>query len=243
MPCRITEVWHKETEVFVFLHDEKNASLSLAKMHEVIVRLANGVLSDEDVRGVGSIVRHCWRRKWFADDGSLLGESESAEMHPYVFKAYPFIDGEVHSFVADLLDQQRCINRLIVMIDHILSCSAKGVLLFPTSQLPSGTKWEDVLDTWAAADGVIPITGRGEMPRQVVTNGGAAGAYQLLNLQMKIFEDISGVGDALMGRADSSVKGAGMYEAQVRNATIALYDLLLSFDAFTKQRNEKMKNC
>ena len=60
---------------------------------------------------------------------------------------------------------------------------------------------------------------------------------------MKIFEDISGVGDTLTGRSDSGARGAGLYEAQVRNATIALYDLLLTFDAFTAQRDEKMKNC
>ena len=77
----------------------------------------------------------------------------------------------------------------------------------------------------------------------MVTNGGANGAYQLLALQMKLFEDISGVGDTLLGRNDGGARGANLYEAQVRNATIALYDLLLTFDSFTRQRDEKMKNC
>ena len=156
---------------------------------------------------------------------------------------YPLTDGEVHSFVDDLVDQQRCINRLITIIDHIMSCSAKGVLLFPVEQLPPNMDWEQVMDAWAASDGVIPVTGRGAMPQQVVTNGGAAGAYQLLALQMKLFDDISGVGDALLGRNDTGAQGANLYEARVRNATIALYDLLLTFEAFTAERDEKMKNC
>ncbi|MDE6453775.1 MAG: hypothetical protein K2L27_06180 [Muribaculaceae bacterium] len=191
-------------------------------------------------------VGFAWQCRWLAPDGTLLASYPSPfahRQHPFAVKFYPLTDGEVHSFVDDLLDQQRCINRLITMIDHIMSCSAKGVLLFPVEQLPDNMTWNDVTEAWAAADGVIPVTGTGDLPRQVVTNGGAAGAYQLLELQMKLFEDISGVGDTLLGRNDRAATGAGLYEAQLRNATIALYDLLLTFESFTKIRDDKMKNC
>lgn len=198
-------------------------------------------------RRVQDATRFLWQCRWLAPDGSLLASYPSPfghGSHPFAVKFYPLTDGEVHSFVADLLDQQQCINRLITIIDHIMSCSAKGVLLFPTSQLPAGTSWKDVADTWAAADGIIPITGKGDLPTQVVTSGAQTSAYQLLSLQMKIFDDISGVGDALLGRATAGARaGEGLYEAQVRNATIALYDLLLSFESFTRQRDMKMKNC
>jgi len=194
----------------------------------------------------GAATEFVWQCRWLAPDGTLLSSYASPFAHgghPFAVKHYPLTDGEVHSFVDDLLDQQRCINRLITMIDHIMSCSAKGVLLFPVEQLPDNMDWKQVSEAWAASDGVIPVTGRGEFPRQVVTNGGANGAYQLLALQMKLFEDISGVGDTLLGRNDGGARGANLYEAQVRNATIALYDLLLTFDSFTRQRDEKMKNC
>lgn len=187
-----------------------------------------------------------WQCRWLAPDGSLLASYASPfahGQHPFAVKHYPLVDGEVHSFVDDLLGQQRCINRLITIIDHIMSCSAKGVLLFPVDQLPAGVSWDDVADAWAAADGVIPVNGHGQLPQQMVTNGAAAGACQLLTLQMKLFEDISGVGASLSGKADSATRGEGLYEARVRDATIALYDLLLSFQAFTQQRDEKMKNC
>jgi len=42
------------------------------------------------------------------DEGEIPYEHKS---HPYVFKAYPFIDGEIHSFVSDVIDQQRYTNR------------------------------------------------------------------------------------------------------------------------------------
>lgn len=199
----------------------------------------------ERSRGVAAL-DFVWQCRWLAPDGSLLAAYASPfahGTHPFAVRHYPLTDGEVHSFVSDLLDQQRCINRLITMIDHIMNCSAKGVLLFPVEQMPPGTSWEQISDAWAASDGIIPVTGSGPMPQQVVTGGGAGAAYQLLSLQMKIFDDISGVGDTLLGRSDGGAKGANLYEAQVRNATIALYDLLLTFEAFTRQRDEKMKNC
>jgi hypothetical protein len=60
---------------------------------------------------------------------------------------------------------------------------------------------------------------------------------------MKLFEDISGVSDALLGRNVSSATGASLYESQVRNATVALTDLLESFISFTTERNSKAENC
>ena len=197
-------------------------------------------------KGGTAEARFVWQCRWLAPDGTLLASYASPfahGQHPFAIKHYPLVDGQVHSFVGDLLGQQRCINRLITIIDHIMSCSAKGVLLFPTDQLPPDVSWQEVTDAWASADGVIPITGRGQLPQQMVTGNAASGAYQLLSLQMQLFDTMSGVGDALSGRTDAANRSEGLYEAQVRNATIALYDLLLTFEAFTAQRDEKMKNC
>ena len=144
----------------------------------------------------------------------------------------------MHSFVEDVIDQQRYVNRLIVMIDHILSSTAKGVLLFPVEQLPKDSDWESVADAWARCDGVIPITGIGsQMPTQVVTTGANSGAYQLLSLQMDLFEKISGVSEALAGRQVSPATGVSLYESQIKNATIALADLLETFISLIKTRN------
>lgn len=184
----------------------------------------------------------CWHCRNFAPDGSLLAEYDSPyahRTHPFVVKFYPLTDGEVHSFVEDVLDQQKFINRLIVTLEHITACSAKGVLLYPLDQLPNGIKLDDISRTWAQADGLIPITGRGNMvPQQVNSTGSGAGAYQLLDMQMKLFEQVSGVGSALMGRSVHA-RGADMLECEVQNATTSLADLFESFRSFTLLRNEK----
>ena len=184
-----------------------------------------------------------WHCRWLAPDGTLLDEYKSAYRHgshPYAVKFYPLTDGEVHSFVEDVIDQQRNINRLIVLIDKIMATSAKGVLLFPSDQMVDSMTWDQVTERWAQSDGVIPITGRGEhLPQQVLTNPGASGAYQFLQLQMKLFDDIAGVGDALLGRSTTTAKGVEMLESQLRNATIALADIFETFNSFTSDRNAK----
>ena len=79
--------------------------------------------------------------------------------HPFAVKFYPLTDGEIHSFVEDVIDQQKAINRLMVQIDHIMATSAKGVLLFPLDQKPADIDWRDISERWAQPDGVIPVTG------------------------------------------------------------------------------------
>lgn len=185
-----------------------------------------------------------WHCRWMAPDGTLLADYPSPYRHgshPYAVKFYPLTDGEVHSFVEDIIDQQRSINRLIVLIDKIMATSAKGVLLFPADQKTDNMTWEQITERWAQSDGVIPISGRGDhLPQQVMTNPGASGAYQFLQLQMKLFDDISGVGDALLGRSSITAKGAEMLESQLRNATIALADIFDTFIAFTEERAKKL---
>lgn len=122
----------------------------------------------------------------------------------------------------------------------MMTTAAKGVLLFPIDQMVDNMKWDDITSVWAHSDGVIPISGRGDhLPQQVVTNTASSGAYQLLEMQMKLFDDISGVGDALLGRNTQSARGAEVLETQVRNATIALADIFDTFTTFIESRNLK----
>lgn len=182
----------------------------------------------------------CWHCRWYAPDGSLLSEYDSPYAHgghPFAVKLYPLTDGEVHSFVEDVLDQQKFINRLIVTLDHMMACSAKGVLLFPINQLPNGISLEQITDAWAQPDGVIPITDLADhLPQQVNASNSNSDGYRLLQMQMQLFEQISGVGGALMGRS-TNARGAEMLDAEVRNGTLALADLFESFAAFTAARN------
>lgn len=185
-----------------------------------------------------------WRCRHLAPDGTVVARYDSPyahRSHPFALKLYPLIDGEVHSFVEDLIDTQRTINRLVVTIDTMMSTAAKGTLLFPVKRIAPGMSINDVARLWSAPDSVIPIgSGQGEMPTQVVTNTADSGAYQALSLQMRLLSEISGMSDAMMGRNTSGAAGSALYEAQVRQSATGLADLLATFDSFTRLRDDKI---
>ena len=184
---------------------------------------------------------------WFIDDywyfyylspfGDILKEGETPYehgSHPYIFKAYPFIDGEIHSFVADVIDQQRYTNRLITLYDWIMRASAKGVLMMPDDCLPDGVSINDIAESWTEFNGVIVYkpSKSGRVPEQVANRSVNIGISELLNMQLKFFEDISGVTGALQGKPGFSGQSAAHYQQQTQNATTTLLDLLESFSGF-----------
>lgn len=250
--CRVIEIWTLDCRRHLMCHDRRDATAYVIDDNE---RSRDEIATRNSGRrrdGLPEVVTRrridfTWHCRWMAPDGSLLAEYDSPfghGSHPFAIKLYPMTDGEVHSLVEDVIDQQRYINRLIVLIDHMMGSSAKGVLLFPVDQLPKEYKWTDVSSIWSKSNGVIPITGRGNhLPQQVITSSANFGAYELLSLQMKLFENISGVGDALAGRNVSPTTGKGLYDSQVENSAIALADLLESFGAFREERDRKAENC
>ncbi|MGM9694763.1 MAG: hypothetical protein ACI3YC_07125, partial [Alloprevotella sp.] len=148
------------------------------------------------------------------------------------------IDGELHSFVADVIDQQRYTNRLITMYDWIMRASAKGVLIFPEDCLPSGTSIEDVADEWARYNGVIMIKQPKQgtaLPQQLANNCTQIGISELLSMQLKFFEDISGVNGAIQGKPGYSGMSASLYSQQTQNATTSLLDILDTYNSFLRE--------
>lgn len=248
--CRVIEVWRKESKPRYRCHDYNNGDvykIDIEDYDEMVAdvnaeRLQRGLAAGMEVEDIPLI-----RAEWFMDDywyyyyltpfGDILDEGETPyehKSHPYVFKAYPFIDGEIHSFVADVIDQQRYTNRLITLYDWIMRASAKGVLLFPEECLPKGMSIEDIADEWSRFNGVIMIKAKAgaPLPQQVANNSTNIGINELLQLQLKFFEDISGVHGALQGRAGASATSGTLYAQQTQNATTSLLDLLDSFSMF-----------
>lgn len=117
-----------------------------------------------------------------------------------------------------------------------MRASAKGVLLFPEECLPAGMQIEDIAEEWHRFNGVIAIKTKnlpnGVMPTQIANNSTNIGIHELLNLQLKFFEDISGVNGALQGKPGYAGTSGSKYAQETQNATMSLLDLLDSFSAF-----------
>ncbi|MDE6716786.1 MAG: hypothetical protein K2J70_01215 [Muribaculaceae bacterium] len=242
--CRIVEVWTREHIPGWLCHDPLRGECFRIG-HEALeervtavnrARQAEGLSPDSMIRSRWDLQEE-WQYRFLAPDGRVLSEGKSPYehgRHPYVVKAYPFIDGEIHSFVADVIDQQKFTNRLISMYDWILRASAKGVLLFPEGALPAGVSMSDVASEWSRFNGVIvykPLDSR-EIPQQIHSGAPNPGFTDLLSIQMKMMEDISGVNGALQGKLDSNSMSGTLYDQQTRNSLTALADLLKSYNDF-----------
>lgn len=178
-----------------------------------------------------------WRYYYLAPAGQVLAQGASPYLHgshPYVIKAYPLIDGEIHSFVSDVIDQQRYINRLITMYDWMVRASAKGVLLLPSSCIPKGADPRDMARVWSKFNGVMVYASNdhNDEPKQVANSASNSAISDLLSMQMKFFEDISGVNGALQGNLTNNAMSARLFDRQTQNATAALTDVLDSFNQF-----------
>lgn len=183
-----------------------------------------------------------WQGRYLSVTGEELMKTDAgAAGHPFIVNLYPLTDGEVHPFIEDVIDQQRHINQLITTIDNILAHSAKGALLFPTDALPRGGSYEDTIRLWSRPGAVIPINpAASRLPSEISSAGRCEGASQLLELEMKMFQQISGVSSALQGQNPSTGMSASLYESQVQNSTIALLDIFETFNSFRSARDAKV---
>lgn len=228
---QVTEIWQRRRLPRRLCHNHLDGSLLTVDEKVWEAR--------KDLRKFRSkwIIDDVWQYSFVSDTGEVLREGDSPYRHgghPFVFTAYPFLDGEIHSFVGDLIDQQRYTNRLITLYDWVIRASAKGVLLFPEDALPEDADLRSVADQWSRFNGVIlykPQAGQ-PLPQQVTGNAANIGIGELLDIQLKMMEDVSGVSGALQGRMESKSMSGTLYSQQTENSLTSLCDILDTFNAF-----------
>ena len=222
----VTEVWKKEFVSRYLLHDRKRGLL-------VTVSEKEGRKSRLPKKWVKEEI---WRYYFLNEDGTVLCEGDSPYQHgshPYVMKCYPFLDGEIQSFVGDLIDQQRYTNRLVTLYDWVIRASAKGVLLIPEGAVEPGNL-QNVADEWGRFNGVIMYKAKPENPEPKQINGNMSnlGISELLEIQLKMMEDVSGVNGILQGNTSGGNVSGELYNRQTTNAMYSLSDIMQTFTSF-----------
>lgn len=137
--CRLIEVWTLDSMEQLRCHDPASGeyfAIPIAEEHRL--KSENLRRKDDGIPPIESRweIAADWQCRWITPSGTLVDQYSRPD-HPFIVKLYPLTDGEIHPFVEDVVDQQRYVNRLITMIDHIMGTSAKGVLLYPREILPS----------------------------------------------------------------------------------------------------------
>ena len=247
--CRVIEVWTKERKPRLHvtdpLHGElydcevsDKSKLDMENAQRRAMARRQGMPEDEiPLIEYDWFIDAYWYYRFLTPTGEVLMEGESPyahREHPYTLTIYPMIDGEAHSFVSDVIDQQKYINRLITLNDWVIRASTKGVMMFPADALPDNMSIDDVRTEMTRPNGFILFKpGRsGAEPKQLSSRNNNIGMAEMIQLQCSLMEDISGITGALQGKQQYAGVSGALYAQQQQQASNSLVDLLESFNQF-----------
>lgn len=261
--CRVIRVCRKEGHWDLAVHDYSNASwetYNLKTNHNIKSEIeaeiarrksiakeigvdyedgSNRLLIEYEERYVTS-----WVYYHLSPWGHVLWTQDSPyehNSHNYVAKYYPLYEGMAYGMVYDLIDQQKAINRNYIMHDFITSAAAKGVLLVPEEAIPDDMDIEDIADEWSRYNGVIKIRAKdGVKPEQIVARNFNVGQFDMINLQMRLMNDIGGVHDAMQGKSLGTGTPSSLYQQAVHNSQTNVLDYMESFAWLLMKRDFKM---
>lgn len=255
--CRVFEVWQKSGRWVTYVHDyadgtEQITELSLSQIETINAeRLAQGAALGMDPDSIALIYaerkyEYYWQVKFLTPNGICIRSMETPythEEHPYSFAVMPMTDGAIRGVMNDLIDIQRYINRLIVMIDFIMGASAKGVLLVPEDCIPDGMTPDDFATEWVKGNGVVvykPGKNGIDMPKQISANSTNIGAWDMLKLEMNLLQQVSGISGAVQGHTPRANTPSSLYAQEAQNSTLNYRIVFDAFRAFKQDRDEKL---
>lgn len=254
--CRVYRLHRLEGKFELYCHDYYDGTQTIMPYTQKNVddvatenanRLKIGKELGKDIPLI--IAKRRFIRRWvyyhIAPGGYLLFKKECPykhNSHPYVFKFHPLKDGFTWSFVYDIIDQQRMINRMIILNDFLASAQAKGVLLVPEEALGDDIKLSDIADQWAVFNGVIKYHAKPgvPMPQQIVNSQLNTTSLELLKVELQMLEEIGGMHDALQGKRAPAGTPSQLYAQEADNASTNILDFLAAFSDFQTKRDMKM---
>lgn len=257
--CRVILGWRLEKRHSLHVHDwlhgtwdfvprNKKAELDAENKRRKEEALANGVL-EEDILYIEYEEQEefVWVFRYMSPYGHCFLKGDSPYWHGehnFVLGVQHFVNGKLYNFIEQFIDQQRIINRTAMMIDFIRSTSAKGVLIVNEEAFDSMDR-EEIVEEYVRYNGVMFVKPKqGVNVRDVVfqMNGNAsvAGDYELLNLQLKLINEISGVNTAMQGHSAPSGTPSSLYAQQAQNSSLNLKGLFGALTAFRRRRDTKL---
>ena len=181
-----------------------------------------------------------WYYTFMATDGTVLCRGETPydfKSHPFTVKFYPYVNGEIHPFMGNVIDQQRYINRLIIMNDMAIRSSAKGLMLVPT-QVLDGMTPDEFAEQATEYDGIMFYTPKATLPNSrpdvITSNAVNLGTNELLQIELNLMREVSNVSGALQGKTPTAGTSASRYAQESQNASTSLYSILKDMESFTE---------
>lgn len=258
--CRVYHVWTKEHKLRYRCKDIMDFEQPLYRIEpeqlplvtaENEARLAQAEaagMAHEDVPLIEytPVFDTYWHYQALAPGGLILEEYDSPYehgSHPYTFKIYEYVNGDVIPYMSPVIDQQRYINRLVTLFDIVIQASAKGITMIPKSCVPETmTEAEFARSIRETGNFIFYDDKEGRnmnKPEVVVSNTNMTGITDMLQLQLGFIPDITSVSEALQGKTAKSGTSASRYALESQNSTTSVSALLLKFGTFEQQVAEK----
>ena len=255
---RVVEVWRLETREFLYAHDTLRGEET---WYEGDLAAAERLLAAENEAralqalqaGAGPMpveyrrkLRQVWYYRFLTPLGEVIREGRSPywhEQHPYVLKFLSLFDGTPHSFVEDIIPQQKMLNRYISSWDFIVNTSAKNTLAIAEGSIPPGHSIEEYAREYRRVGGIIyyrPLPGGGGVPQEISSSSRVVGMSEMITLMQGMIEHISGVHPALQGQQAPGGTSGRLYEQQATNASLQHVDLIDTFNDYRLERDRKL---
>ena len=231
-------------ENFTYKHADKIIVISEDFKKNI---MAKGVPEDKRAYITAKeIVDKYWQYYFMAPDGRILCEGETPydyKDHPFTLSLFPYVNGEIHSFIGFFIDQQRYINRSMMMYDLALKNAAKGMTFLPLSLKPDGMSREEYANQKTKFDSVFVYddtkSRTGAKPEFYSHSAANLGQADMLQIQLNMIHEVSGVSGALQGKAPTSGTSAARYAMESQNATTTIYPLIKKFNGFEERIAQK----
>lgn len=256
--ARVIEVWRKESAECFWVHDRLNGTyypeydLSESQLEEVnrsrVKEQGEMGVEAEDMLllewewGSDSYWKYYYLTPW----GEVLASGVCPYWHenpPITFELHDFFDGKIYPFVTDLIDANKQINKLASISDLLVRYSAKSMLFVPIDSVAEeyGYDLEYIAKNFSTYDGVIPYKAKPGVPGPNVMSSiaDAYGPLNVVQMFLKLSENVSGVYGALQGQQPLSGTPATMYAQQSQNSAVSLNALFESINSFRLRRDKR----
>ena len=256
--CRVIEVWREEVkpryqcydpladnQIDKYFRCEKEdipALLEINRQRKALYE-EQGVPKEERLFiETKEIVDKYWQYYFLAPNGRILCEGESPydhKSHPFTMSLFPYVNGEIHPFMGMFIDQQKFINRMVMVNDYAIRSSAKGMTFLPLSMKPDSMTVEQYARQKSKFDAVFVYddtkSRSGARPEFFTHSAFNTGANEMLQTQLNMIHEVSGVSGALQGKTPTSGTSAARYAMESQNATTTIYPLIKRFNGLEER--------
>lgn len=254
---RVIKVWRKETQPCYWVHDELEGKyypdftitekeLQRLKMERMQEQAAMGV-APEDMLLISWewSVDTMWKCYHLSPYGDVLDVQDNPFWHEkpsIIFELHEFFVGKIYPFVKDLIDTQKQINKLSAISELLSKYSAKSLMFMPIDQIANeeGYGIDYIEKNITNFDSVIPYKSKpGQNPPNFVnTVSQAFTPLNVVNMYLKLSENVSGVYGALQGAQPTAGTPAQMYAQQSQNSATSLNGIFEAANSFRIRRDQ-----